>query len=202
MSRRLFAVVAVAWLFAPVAARATTIDFESTPVGTYAALPFGDVTITFEAGTHLFDVVDNGPGQPGPPLSGHELISYFKNPGPGRFKAAFSIPGVRSFSIDVGDFDADVDNDFLQVYDASNNLIGSDSFVNPASNFGGGTMSVNTSADIAYALFWDDEPFAGAVYWDNLTYEAATTTVPEPASLLLLGGGLIGAAARKRRARA
>lgn len=178
-------------------ATATTIDFESAPLGTYTSLSFGDGTITYTGGNLQFDVVS---ASPGPPVSGHSLISYLQNhDNAAPFKVTFTIPGVTFFQIGVGDFNQDVDNDHLLVYDAADNLIGSADYVNPADKLGGDYLSVTTVTPIAYALFWDAEPFPGAVYWDNMTYTAAP--VPEPASLVLLGSGLGLLSAFRRRSK-
>jgi hypothetical protein len=177
-------------------ATATTIDFESVGLGTYTSIAFGDGTITFTGGDGRFEVQDQTPG---PPISHHNLISAFTNPGPAPFKVTFTLPGVTFFQIGVGDYDADIDNDYLEVYDAANNLLGSDYYQNPAATFGGDYLSVTTATPIAYALFWDADPFAGHVYWDNMTYTAAP--IPEPASLVLLGSGLGLLSAFRRRAK-
>src|SRR5688500_575544 len=86
-------------------AAATTIDFESTAVGDYTTLVYGDVTISFLGGDGHFNV-DNQ--TPGPPVSGHNLISFFDNPGAGSFQALFA-NGASSVSIGFGDFNADDD---------------------------------------------------------------------------------------------
>jgi len=164
-------------------AQAVTIDFETTAIATYNSLTIGEATITYTGGDGDFQVVFASPGAP---ISGRAIISVFDNPGPAPFRVDFSSL-VSSVSIGVGDFDADVDNTFMQAYDSSNNLLDSDSYVNPAPTFGGDFLTVS-AASIAYVLFWDAEPFPGAVYWDQLSYQQ----VPEPNALLLaalaLGG--------------
>ena len=72
--------LAAAAALAAGSASAAVIDFESVPTGTVSSVTDSGVTFTFTAGTGLFDVVDASPGWP---ISGHSLISYFQNPGPG-----------------------------------------------------------------------------------------------------------------------
>jgi len=78
----------------------TTIDFESTALGTYSSLSYGPVTVSFLAGDGTFEVQNQNPG---PPVSDHVLISFFTNAGPGSFQATFA-GGVNSVSIGVNNF--------------------------------------------------------------------------------------------------
>ena len=179
-------------------ATATTIDFETTATGSYTSLVYGPVTISFLDGSGAFNV-DNQ--TPGPPVSGHNLISYFTNPGIGSFQATFA-GGATSVSIGMGDFSADDDEGHLRAYDASNNLLDSDFILVPASVFGGATLTVSSGTPI-WRVEWNETgSFAGAVYWDNLIYTPANNgAVPEPASwaLMLMGFGGMGAMLRRRR---
>ena len=180
-----------------VSASAATVDFESTTSGVYTELAFADFTITAQGGK-AFDVV---PASPGFPIVGQALITFFSSPGITPLTATFSLAGVTSFSIGVGDFNQDIDNTYLKVYDASWNLLASDYYQNPAIVEGGDYLSVTTTESIKYAVFHDEEPFAGAVYWDNITYSTNTRSVPENASSMLLvamGLGMMAVIKRKR----
>jgi hypothetical protein len=177
-------------------ATATVIDFESTPVGTYSFLNFGPVAITFLAGSGTFQVDNQFPD---PPPSGHVLISFFTNPGPGSFQATFA-GGASSVSISVSDFSpSDTDDVHLRAYDAANNLLDSDSFLIPGTG-PGTTLSVSSATPIARVEWNETGDFEGAVYWDLLTYES-TGQAPEPATLLLVGMALGMAGFAKRRGR-
>ena len=167
-------------------ASATVVDFESTALGTYTSLSYTGFTITAESG-RAFDVTSASPGWP---ISNHSLITWFQNQSQTKLTATFSATDVTSFSIGVGDYNADIDNTFLEVYDASWNLLGSDSYSNPASTYGGDYLSVTTSSAIKYAIFWDAEPFPGAVYWDNLTHNGSSTVPDSSSAMALFGLGL------------
>ena len=175
---------------------AAAIDFESTPTGVYSSLTYGAATITFTAGTGQFNVDDQTPG---PPISGHNIISFFQNPGAGHFKTTIA-GGANSFKIGVGDFDADEDHAHLRAFDSSGNLLDSADYINPAATFGGDYLSVASATPIAYVEFWEDGAFAGAVYWDNISYEVSAVPEPETYALMALGLAATGFAARRRRA--
>ena len=177
---------------------AVTLDFESTPIGEYSQLVFADLTIAPQDNNDLFQVVSMSPGYP---ISNHALITYYNQITATPLVATFSIADVTSFSIGVGDYNVDVDNTYLEVYDSNHNLLGSDYYQNPGSTYGGDYLGVTTITEIAYAVFWDGDPSPGAVLWDNLTYETtASAPVPEPSTILLLSTGLLGLVAfgRKR----
>jgi len=175
---------------------ATTIDFESTPTGAYSGLTFGDVSISFLAGTGTFEVQNQNPG---PPVSGHVLISYFTNPGPGAFQATFA-GGANTVSIGVNDYGADDDEVHLRAYDSLDNLLDSAFFLIPPVLGSGTTLTVSSSTPISRVEWNETGSFAGAVYWDNLSY-SLNSGVPEPSTwaMMLLGFGGLGSVLRSRR---
>lgn len=174
-------------------ANATTFDFESLQQGKVNNIQTSDFLLNFTGGNGYFDIVR---ADPGPPVSGNAIISYFSSTDdPSPFRVTFN-GSVSSFQIGVGDYNADVDNSYLRAFDVLGNVLASDYYQNPESTMGGSYLSVASSTPIKYVEFWDEEPYPGAVYWDNMTYEP----VPEPSTVLLLGAGLAGlAVARKRR---
>ena len=175
-------------------AMAVTIDFESTPTGGYSVLNYGPVVIEFLAGRGNFQVVD---ATPGAPISGHNLISYFDTPGSGHFRATIA-GGASTFKIGVGDYDADEDHAHLRAFDSGGNLLSSADYINPAPKYGGDYLTVSSATPIAYVEWYEDSTYAGAVYWDNVSYTAA---VPEPETYALMGLGLgLVALARRRKA--
>jgi len=178
-------------------AQAVTVDFESIPIGVYSQLTFPDFTLVYTGGVQQFDVLDASPGWP---ISGNALNSSFQNGYTSApFLVTFNIGNVKSFQIGVGDYNADIDNSYLEVFDAGWNSLGKVYYQNPSWKNGGDLMTISSNTPIKYAKFWDEEPYAGAVFWDMLTYETSGPQVPEPLTILLLGAGLVGIAGLKRK---
>lgn len=189
--------LATAALAAAMPASAVTIDFESVALGVTTSVTTQGVTFTFLDGTGEFRVEDASPGAP---VSGHSLISFFENPGPGSFRAS-RVGGFSAFSIGCGDFGADDDTCQLSAFDAAGNLLDQDSYFVPAGVFGGGTLSVSSATPIAYVTFNEVGSFEGAIYWDNVEFrEAGVVPEPQTYALMALGLAAVAAAARRRRA--
>lgn len=175
-------------------AGATVIGFEEFTAGTIVSGPgvFSDLVLS--AGNDSIKVAS---AIPGPDFTGSmsAQASVFTHSSP--FRADFLISGVGSVSVVMGDYNADIDNLFVQAFNSSNVLLSSVGYVLSGGTYGGPTLTV-TGTDIAYVLFGSTGTYSNSVYFDNLTYEVATS-VPEPATLLLLGLGLLGLAGIRRK---
>jgi len=192
--KKLIGILSILFLLSGVGyAGATVIDFESFGTGAIVSGPgvFSDLVLS--AGQTSVIAV---PAVPGPDFSGKMSAagSSFTHEDP--FRVDFLIAGVNSFSVVMGDYNADTDNLFVRAYNSSNILLDEELFVLSNSTYGGPTMSVN-GINIAYVLFGSTGTYNNSVYIDNIAYDQ--TAVPEPATLLLFGLGLIGLAGLKKR---
>lgn len=171
------------------AAALTTIDFESYSHGdTVAAGDFSEVV--FSSGTDLLRIETMTSGWPPTTIGFSGNIVYtspsFDSDYP--FRADFSIGNIQMVSVMVGDYNQDADSLYLEAYDSSDNLLNSDTAEMDSDIYGGYTLSVSTTTDIAYVLFSNTGTYPHSVYFDNFSY----SSVPVPGAVLLLAAGLLG----------
>lgn len=190
--KKIIGILSVMFLLLSVSyAGAVTIDFESFAAGTTVsgAGVFDDFVLSAGA-----DSVITAAANPGPDFTGTMAAqgSPFTHRSP--FRVDFLISGVDSFSVVMGDYNADADNLFVRAYDSANNLLDEELFALASSVYGGPTMSVS-GTNIAYVLFGSTGTYLNSVYFDNVSYNS----VPEPATLLLFGLGLVGLAGLRRK---
>ena len=104
---------------------------------------------------------------------------------------------VGSVSIDMGDFNADPDNIFLEVFDAADVSLGYIDFLRPGPSHDMNTLSL-TVAGISYAVFGTNAGDLGYIAADNLTWDTAQVPLPAGGLLLLGALGLLGFGRRRR----
>jgi len=170
-------------------AGAAVIDFESFPAGPFVSHTEQGVTFTASGGggSIINTVTPNG------------TLGLLDDHSP-RKELRADISGGASFvSVDLGDYDADPDTLFLEVFNASDVSLGFASTLIDASFTGMKTLSLSTPG-IAYAIFGARDPAVNgsSVYADNFTW-TPTAAVPEPGSMSLLAIGLAATARRLRR---
>lgn len=181
------AAVVVAF-FVPRLAHADLIDFSTAPAGPVVSFTIGSVTFSAVGGGGAIISATTPNGTTG------ILDANI----PRKELRADIVGGATSVSIDLGDFDADADTLFLEIFNSSNVSLGFTSLLIDASFTGMDTLTLSAS-DIAYAEFGARTPALGgsSVFADN--FEFTQTTVPEPSAILLLGTGLAGVAGVIRR---
>jgi len=159
-----------------------TINFDSLAGGTVVSGPgvFPDLTFSSTLGGTVYVRADI----PGPVFSPPNMARTSDWDVTGsKYRAVFTIPQVRNVSVTLGDYDADVDPIYLYAYNSGGGLLAIDTGVCPSSLYGGIDLSVGTTADIGYVLFWGEGLYPNSVFFDNFTY----TTVPEPSISALAG---------------
>ncbi len=172
----------------------TVIDFDSPPsngVTTYtvSGVTFSTVSPT---GTLTF---------PTTPNSTSGLLATFSSGAFSELRADFMSALTGTVSVDLGDFGADPDLLFLELFDGGATSLGFTSLAASASDSTLFTLTLSGS-NIAFAIFGSRSPSVSgsSVFADNFTF-ISTGAVPEPASwaMMLLGFGAIGVSLRRRR---
>jgi len=174
-------------VLAPSSAMALVIDFESMPAGELPSYTEQGVTFTAPGGPNVTATVFGNT-----PNGTKGIIDSTGFPWvPTR---ADILGGAIAVSVDIGDFDGDADDLFLQAFSAGNLLLDVDLVTIPIPFVGMVTLSV-AAPDIAYVIFGGVGVGGSSVYSDNFTWEP----VPEPMTVALLGAGLAGLGLTRRR---
>lgn len=189
-SNLLAAVAAIATL-AGTTASATVIDFNSGS-GSFTSYTESGVTFTASGGGNIeYSGTPNG------------TVGLLGSDTP-RDPVRADIAGGATFvSVDLGDYNADADLLYLDIYSALDVLLGHTELLIASSFTGMETLSLS-SAGIAYAIFGASAPAinGSSVYADNFTFtSAAGPGVPEPATWMMMLAGFFGLGAALRRAR-
>ncbi|MBN1787997.1 MAG: PEP-CTERM sorting domain-containing protein [Sedimentisphaerales bacterium] len=169
-------------------AQAYWTGFEDLNYGSYSSIVYPWVKFTNNMGNLL---VTND--IPGPELSGtHSVLGPVTHDIAERYIANILVPGINFVSVVMGDYDADDDPLYLEAYNATGQLIGSDYKLLAKDIFGGPKLSVSTLEDIAYVHFYSGRPYPGSVFFDNFT------AIPEPATIAMLSLGALSLIRRKK----
>ena len=164
-------------------AATTTIDFDALSLA--GASSYTESGVTFTAPNFSSQITPNG------------TLGILEDSSPRNFLRADISGGTSSVSVDLGDYNADSDLLFLDVYDSSNALLGHTEFFIDGAFTGMQTLSLSTPG-ISYAIFGATGGVGGSsVFADNFTI----TAIPEPETyaMLLAGLGLLGFTARRRK---
>ena len=183
----IFAVAACLGLtgVAQAAPTVTVIDFESFPGGDPISYTVSGATFTGTGGGALWTGL--GPNGTLGLLAGSGLLEELR---------ADIAGGAISVSVDIGDYDADSDRLFLEIFDSGGTSLGYTDLVIAPEFVGMETLSLS-APNIAYAIFGARDAVSGSsVYSDNFTYER----IPAPGAILLgsIGVSLVGWLRRRR----
>lgn len=171
----------------------TVIDFNSNPGGNPSTYTVSGVTFsTVTAAATL--------GFPTTPNTTPGLLGSSSSGSLSELRADFLSTLTGTVSVDLGDYNADPDLLFLELFDAGSASLGFTSLATLDSDVTMHTLTLS-GANIAFAVFGSRAPSisGSSVFADNFTF--INGAVPEPATwaMMLLGFGAIGVSIRRRR---
>lgn len=186
----------------PAEAALTVVTFEDLPAGPFAVYAEGQVSFTAIGGGLLQEVPNTPNGTAGITGVGAGTPEVFPE------LRADIAGGARSVSVDLGDFNADTETLFLEVFDSSGASLGSVSEFRPLVFGPMQTLSLDAPVGgpcICYAIFGGRQSTAGngsSVSADNFTFESCLCppVIPAPGAVLLgmIGTGVVGYMRRRR----
>lgn len=180
---------------------ATSALFLSVGAASAATLDFNGATpcVSTDAFVTLSIAGTNTCGATVAPTTGSGAISLQRSTveaGLSAMRANFG--GLVGFvSIDLGDYNADPDNIFLEVFSSSNASLGFVDLMRDASSYDMDTLSITTPG-IAYAIFGTNAADLGFIAADNLTWRQQQVPIPATGVLLLTGLAALGLFGRRR----
>ena len=180
---------------APVQAQ-TVIDFNSPPASGSATYTVSGVTFSTVTPTGTLQFA-------GAPNSTIGLLGNISSGSYPELRADFLSALTGTVSVDLGDFNADPDLLFLELFDSGSASLGFTSLATLASDTTMHTFTLSGS-NIAFAVFGSRSPSVSgsSVLADNFTFSSGNIgAVPEPATwaMMLIGFGAIGVSMRRRR---
>ena len=179
--------LALAVLSYGLTAKANVIDFSSAPTS-FTSYTEQGVTFTSVTGGSI----DNSTTPNG-------TVGLLEASAPRSYLRADIAGGATSVAVDLGDFNADADTLFLEIYSLTNTLLGRTDLLILNSFSGMLTLSLG-NPNIAYAIFGATDPAlnGSSVYADNFTWQSVNS-VAEPGSMALVALGALAAFRVSRR---
>lgn len=171
----------------------TVIDFDTPPASGGTSYTEAGVTFSTVTPTGTFQITSTPNGTAG--LLGDFQSGFFPE-----LRADFLSALTGTVSVDLGDFNADPDLLFLELFDSGSTSLGFTSLTTLASDTTMHTFTLSGS-NIAFAVFGSRAPSVSgsSVFADNFTF--INGAVPEPTTwaMMLIGFGAIGVSMRHRR---
>ena len=187
--KRRFSSLAAAAVFATLTpATAATVDFEGLAPGVYAAgTDFSGLSFDQDVQIDAFSFLD-GPATDGNIARQFKKTGQFTSDVGGSIGGSFSA-SISALTLGAGDVCCDLDKIVLTGFDASGNVVDTDTYTGQASGF----LSIAGTGIVSYFLKITDVNSSGSSGFDNFSFDFENAApVPLPASLPMLVLGVAG----------